>query len=78
MLAELAVRVEEEDALQPGTRVEVRSRFEGQWTRGFEVVSPAGDGYRVRRLSDGAELPTVFVTDDVRPEKKRGHDMWWY
>ncbi len=78
MLAELAVRVDEDGAVQRGTAVEVRNRFEGQWTRGFEVVSVTDDGYRVRRLSDGAELPTVFVHDDVRAEKKRTNDMWWY
>lgn len=77
MLAELALRVDD-DALQPGTRVEVRNRFEGRWTRGFEVTSIVEDGYQVRRLSDGSELPTVFVADDVRAEKKRSHDMWWY
>ncbi len=62
--------------LAPGTRVEVRKRLDGDWARGFEVVNAGPEGYRVRRLSDGAELPLLFHDDDVRKEKKRG--TWWY
>ena len=63
--------------LAPGTAVEVRNRFDGRWARGFEVVAADAVGYRVRRLSDGRELPSVFGLDDVRPrERKRG--TWWY
>ncbi len=65
------------DLLAPGTAVEVRRRFDAAWARGFEVASSDGDGYRLRRLSDGEELPTVFVADDVRPARSR-NDMWWY
>jgi hypothetical protein len=42
----------------PGTAIEVRNRFDGRWARGFEVVAADAAGYRVRRLSDGNELPT--------------------
>jgi len=63
----------------PGMRVEVRSRFEARWARGFEiaeVVSDAGDArYRVRRRSDGSVLPSLFSDDDVREEKRK--TMWW-
>ncbi len=53
------------------TEIEVRSRFDGSWVRGFEVVEETrrgtGElGLRVRRRSDGAILPTVFSPDDVR------------
>lgn len=65
-----------EPMLEPGTRVEVRNRLDGRWSRGFEVVSASRDGYRLRRLSDGNELPLLFHDDDVRKEKKRG--TWWY
>jgi hypothetical protein len=65
-----------EPLLSPGTRVEVRKRLDGEWARGFEVVSAGRDGYRVRRLSDGGELPLTISDDDVRKEKKRG--TWWY
>lgn len=63
--------------LTVGTRVEVRSRFDGHWARGFEVAGVEAPGYRVRRLSDGSELPAVFGDDDVRPERHR-QGMWWY
>jgi len=63
----------------PGTRVEVRNRFDGRWARGFEVASVDDDGYRVRRLSDGNELPTRFDDADIRVEKeKRRGGTWWY
>ena len=68
--------------MQPGTRVEVRSRFDQRWARGFEVdtivtdASAAGAQYRVRRRSDGSVLPAMFVADEVR-EERRGRSMWW-
>jgi len=65
------------DPLARGTRVDVRNRFVGSWSRGFEVAERRGDGYRVRRLSDGSVLPDVFAEDDVRPEKRK-QGMWWY
>jgi hypothetical protein len=78
VLPERDARVEapEDPVLTPGTRVEVRNRLDGEWARGFEVISAGTDGYRLRRLSDGGELPLVFHDDDVRKEKKRG--TWWY
>jgi hypothetical protein len=66
--------------VEPGTRVEVRSRFDERWTRGFEVAEidhddPGAVRYRIRRRSDGSVLPALFVDDEVREEKKRS--MWW-
>jgi hypothetical protein len=58
-----------------GTRVEVRSRFDGTWANGFEVAEAVADGYRVRRLSDGTLLPAVFDDDEVRRERRR--ETWW-
>lgn len=66
-----------EEFLKPGTRVEVRGRFDGTWSRGFEVAEVLVDGYRLKRLSDGAVLPVDFDVDDVRKEKRR-QGMWWY
>ena len=60
-----------------GTRVDVRSRFVGAWSRGFEVEEAVADGYRIRRLSDGAVLPDVFSEDEIRPERRK-QSMWWY
>lgn len=66
-----------EEFLKPGTRVEVRGRFDGTWSRGFEVAEVLPDGYRLKRLSDGTVLPVEFDVDDVRKEKRR-QGMWWY
>lgn len=70
-------------AVHPGTRVEVRSRFDRRWSRGFEVaelLAPASNTddprYRIRRRSDGSVLPTEFDAEEVRTEK-RGRSMWW-
>lgn len=72
--------------MQPGTRVEVRSRFEPSWSRGFEVAEvvdehddPSIDGraYRVRRRSDGEVLPALFSEEELREERK-GRSMWWH
>jgi hypothetical protein len=63
-------------ALAPGTRVEVRNAYDRAWGGGFEVVGGSDDGYRVRRLSDGSELPATFAIDDVRRER-RDPNMWW-
>jgi hypothetical protein len=49
-------------------QVEVRSSYEGEWTRGFDVVEERASGYRLRRASDGTVLPGEFATADVRPE----------
>lgn len=66
-----------EEYLKPGTKVEVRSRFDGRWSRGFEVAEVLDRAYRVRRLSDGSLLPADFVEDEVRAERKR-QGLWWY
>ena len=59
-------------ALRTGTPVDVRSRFVGSWSRGFEVAEQVTDhGYRLRRVSDGTVLPDVFSDDEVRPECQR-------
>lgn len=65
------------DRLAVGSRVEVRNRLDGRWAKGFEVAATGEDGYRLRRLSDGNELPLSFSDDDVREEKRRT-GMWWY
>lgn len=61
--------------LRPGTRVEVRNRFDGAWARGFEVASSESGRYRVVRLSDGDVLPVTFDAEDVRRERSR--ETWW-
>ena len=67
--------------MRPGTRVEVRSRFESKWTRGFEVADRAESDalgaatYKVRRRSDGSILPVTFSEADLREENRRS--TWW-
>ena len=63
--------------LKPGTRVEVRRRFDQSWTRGFEIAEVLTNNYRLRRCSDGAVLPYDFQLDDVRAEHKK-QGLWWY
>lgn len=65
------------DAFRPGTKVEVRSRFDRSWAQGFEVAEVDPAGYRLRRLSDDSLLPTAFDPEDVRRARKR-NTMWWY
>jgi len=65
------------ESLEAGMRVEVRRRFDQHWARGFEIVAVTEGGYRVKRLSDGQELPAEFAFEDVRRERKR-QGMWWY
>jgi hypothetical protein len=77
-MTDIAERVEMDNVLPPGTRVEVRKRFDASWASGFEVVDVGGNGYRLRRMSDGMELPADFADEDVRREKKRDNSMWWY
>jgi len=58
--------------------VEVRSRFEAAWSRGFEVAERVGTEsprYKLRRRSDGSILPVLFDEIDLREERRRG--TWW-
>jgi len=67
--------------MRSGTRVEVRTRFESSWTRGFEIVDRVGEVesgealYKVRRRSDGSILPVEFAEHELREERRRG--TWW-
>ena len=65
--------------MEQGTRVEVRSRFDDRWSRGFEVAEVVEEGdssrYKRKRRSDGSVLPALFVDEEPREEKTRS--MWW-
>ena len=54
-------------ALPIGTRVEVRSRYHGSWSDGFEIEERTEEGYWLRRESDRYLLPSPFIADDIRP-----------
>jgi hypothetical protein len=68
---------EEVERLEPGTKVEVRRRFDQHWSRGFEVAAVVDDGYTLRRVSDKSILPVTFSLDEVRAERKK-QGLWWY
>ena len=59
-----------------GSAVDVRNRFVGTWSDGFEVAEHVNDGYLIRRSSDGAILPDVLGQNEVRPDRHK-HGMWW-
>lgn len=60
--------------LLPGTRVEVRRRFDDRWSSGFEVAEVGPEGYLLTRLSDHSVIPTPFDSADLRPEP--GPQTW--
>lgn len=55
--------------LAPRTPVQVRSRYDGTWVDGFEVVTadPSHREYHLKRRSDGTHLPAGVRAGDVRP-----------
>ena len=52
--------------IETGTEVEVRNRFTGEWSVGFEVVGRSNGAVRVRRLRDGAIIPAAFRDEEIR------------
>ena len=52
--------------MHAGDRVEVFSAFNRRWVSGFEIAEVLGNGYRVRRSSDGMLLPNATSADDLR------------
>jgi len=61
----LATHSDAPTVLPTGTRVRVRNTL-GSWAGGFEVVGVDRAGYLLRRVSDGALLPTPIVPSEVR------------
>ncbi|MEY2452325.1 MAG: hypothetical protein QOD92_1899 [Acidimicrobiaceae bacterium] len=64
----MAEHAYEQRWLPSGTPVQVRDRFEFAFRSGFEVSEATDAGYRLRRRSDGVELPVEFSVSDVRPD----------
>jgi hypothetical protein len=69
--------VTEPELIPVGTPVEVRSRFVGSWSRGFEVADHPHGRYKIKRLSDGSVLPDEFDPEEIRHERRK-RDFWWY
>jgi hypothetical protein len=67
----------DDSVIPPGTRVEVKNRFVGSWSRGFEIAGSSSGRYLVKRHSDGSILPDEFDPAEIRPERHK-HDFWWY
>lgn len=66
MLSEhVATSAHAPEVLPKGTPVRVRNTL-GSWAGGFEVVSIAPAGYLLRRVSDGALLPTPIGRSEVK------------
>jgi hypothetical protein len=55
-----------EHAFRVGSRVEVRDRFQGSWSRGFEIAGEIAGGYTLRRVSDRSILPVAFPAHELR------------
>ncbi|HEV7524416.1 MAG TPA: hypothetical protein VGP92_05585 [Acidimicrobiia bacterium] len=55
--------------LSKGTEVEVLTRYERNWTTGFEIAAVADDRFLLRRQSDGAVLPAAFSAQELRPRR---------
>ena len=53
------------EMLPQGTLVRVRNTL-GSWAGGFEIVSILPAGYLLRRISDGALLPTPIGASEVQ------------
>jgi hypothetical protein len=53
--------------LPVGSVIDVRTRYLGQWSRGFQVAEKVSGGCRIRRSSDGSVLADIFQWTDVRP-----------
>jgi hypothetical protein len=73
-MASPARRVSDDEVLSEGTGVDVRTRFDGRWARGFEVASvrlqgAAPPAYRIRRRSDHRVLPGFFPENQLRTER---------
>ena len=58
-----------QQAIAPGTEVEVLTRYQGRWVAGFEIDAVRDDRYTLRRRSDNTVLVAAFAMDDVRPRR---------
>jgi hypothetical protein len=65
VLNQVAPHSQASDFLPAGTKVRVRNTL-GSWAGGFEVVGVDRAGYLLRRVSDGALIPTPIVASEVR------------
>lgn len=55
-----------DDDTETNEDVEVWCRSTNHWSQGFTVAAVDREGVKVRRVSDGAVLPTPFPRSEVR------------
>jgi hypothetical protein len=53
--------------ITPGDEIEIWCRSLGSWSTGFDALDLDAEGWRVRRRSDGSQLPVRFSSREVRP-----------
>jgi hypothetical protein len=63
-------RTPPQQRLDVGAAVEVRNRFVGTWSHGFEVADHIEEGFLIRRVSDRAVLPEVISHDQIRSDSR--------
>lgn len=68
--------MERTDLVAIGAQVEVRNRYLGTWSGGFEVAAVHESGYSLRRQCDDTILPALVAFDDVRAAKEAPAVMW--
>ncbi len=61
--------------LKVGDKVEIKNKFDGDWSGGYVISKIDGDHYYVTRSSEEVEIPYYFTQDHIRKSKKRS--MWW-
>lgn len=80
--------------MEPGTRVEVRRRFDRSWARGFEIVEVVEGSDALRALGHDSQPPPArayrvrrrsdgsvlpaLFSEEDVREEKKGRSMWWY
>jgi hypothetical protein len=52
--------------LRVGTPIEVRNRYLGDWSTGFEIHASTDEGCVIRRSSDGVILGGIIHFDELR------------
>lgn len=65
--------------LDTGAQVAVRSRFDGTWADGYEVIDSGADGFgpfQVRRRCDAVVLPAEFAADEIRSAELSDTTAW--
>ncbi|HZU73349.1 MAG TPA: hypothetical protein VE990_11330 [Acidimicrobiales bacterium] len=55
-----------EDGFEVGQVVEVQTRFDGRWVRGYMINAVDQAGYWLERVADRSVLPAIFGPYELR------------